>query len=73
MHLFGSDGWLDRWQTNKKTVMQDLKNAGHMELGRTFHAYCTGQPGKTYSSLVGRGAGKENIGQIELVFRRPLD
>ena len=71
MHLFSSDGWLDRWKANKKIVMEDLKNAGHAELGRMFHTHCTGQPGKTYSSLMGRGAEK-NISQIELVFRRPL-
>jgi len=72
MYLFSSDGWLDKWKANKKIVMQDLKNTGHAELGRTFHIYWTGQPGKTYSSLVGRGAEKENISQIELVFRRSL-
>lgn len=69
MHLFSSDGWLERWKANKKIIMQNLKNAGHAELGRIFHTQCIGQPGKTCSSPVGRGAQKENFSQIELVFR----
>lgn len=44
--------------------MQDLKNAGRAELGRMFHTYCTGQPGKSYHSLEGRGTEKRNISQL---------
>lgn len=49
-----------------KIVRQDLKNAGHAELGRMFHTHFTGQTGKSSHSFQGRGTEIKNISQLNL-------